>query len=103
MSCLGDDFGERGVAEQQPTARRDAVGLVLEAIRVHLVEELEPGANANRTRFTKRILTPTCRTPCCGYAIEKCRAIKLAYVSSLRICEWTAETPLVQWLATMHR
>ena len=49
MSCLGDDFRERGVAEQQPTARRDAVGLVLEAIREHLVEELEPEANAKRT------------------------------------------------------
>mmetsp|Transcript_12733 Transcript_12733/g.53542 ORF Transcript_12733/g.53542 Transcript_12733/m.53542 type:complete len:680 (+) Transcript_12733:784-2823(+) len=40
---LGDGVGERGVAECQPAALRDAVGLVLELVGPELVEVLEDG------------------------------------------------------------
>lgn len=38
---LGDDFSQPGVAHDQPAARSDAVGLVLELVGLHFVEVLE--------------------------------------------------------------
>ena len=38
---LGDEVAQRGVAEGQPAAGRDAVGLVLEALWEHIEEGLE--------------------------------------------------------------
>lgn len=38
---LSDDLSQPGVAHHQPAARSDAVGLVLELVRLHFVEVLE--------------------------------------------------------------
>lgn len=38
---LGDDLSQPGVAHHQPAAGSDAVGLVLELVRLHFVEVLE--------------------------------------------------------------
>lgn len=38
---LGDGLSQPGVAHHQPAARSDAVGLVLELVRLHFVEVLE--------------------------------------------------------------
>lgn len=38
---LSDDLSQPGVAHHQPAAGSDAVGLVLELVRLHFVEVLE--------------------------------------------------------------
>lgn len=38
---LGDDLSQPGVAHDQPAARSDAVGLVLELVWLHFIEVLE--------------------------------------------------------------
>lgn len=38
---LSDDLSQSGVAHHQPAAGSDAVGLVLELVRLHFVEVLE--------------------------------------------------------------
>jgi hypothetical protein len=44
-NVLGDEVGQQRVAQQQPPPRRDAVGLVLEAIRPQLVKVRERRPN----------------------------------------------------------
>lgn len=46
---LSDDFSQPGVAHHQPAAGSDAVGLVLELVRLHFVEVLEAGGKNDPT------------------------------------------------------
>ena len=49
---LGDELGQVGIGQQQPAPRRDAVGLVVEALRIHLGEILD-GARAQQPRVDR--------------------------------------------------
>lgn len=49
MADLSDDLRQPGVAHHQPAAGSDAVGLVLELVRLHFVEILEAGGNGKST------------------------------------------------------
>lgn len=44
---LCDDLSQPGVAHNQPAARSDAVGLVLELVRLHFIEVLETAGKVN--------------------------------------------------------
>lgn len=50
---LSDDLSQPGVAHHQPAAGSDAIGLVLELVRLHLVEVLE-AAGKSIPRFCKQ-------------------------------------------------
>lgn len=39
---LSDDVSQAGVTQQQPAARGDSVGFVLELLRIHFVEVSKP-------------------------------------------------------------
>lgn len=42
-SHLSNDFCQAGIAHDQPAARGDAVGLVLELLGVYIIKVLKPG------------------------------------------------------------
>ncbi len=50
---LGDDVGQGRVAEEEPPARRDTVGLVLELGRFHFVKVAEAAKNTIKSLFKK--------------------------------------------------
>lgn len=57
---LSDDLSQPGVAHDQPAAGSDAVGLVLELVRLHFVEVLETVNTADRHTWATRaaLFTP---------------------------------------------
>lgn len=54
MADLSDDLRQPGVAHHQPAAGSDAVGLVLELVRLHFVEILEAGGKSTPCLVSER-------------------------------------------------
>lgn len=108
---LSDDLRQPGVAHHQPAAGSDAVGFVLELVRLHFVEVLKA---ARKTTACVVIEHAKAAAVC---AVQKGTAALSPFTPSLRVSllnsetytvalrmsEWIWATPFTAWEPTMHK